>query len=835
MVMQAMGQDFKYAVRQLLREPGFCLVVVLSLALGIGANSTIFSVLNAILYRPMPYDHPERLVTIWATEKNRPDAITPPPIAESVDWQKQNHVFQEIGLTSGDDSSTLSGLGQPEPVRVKYTTANFFDLLGVKPTLGRIFLPQEMLDNSESVVISDSFWERKFHRDPNVLGKSFKVDGALATVVGVMPAGFAPFYGRPTQVWIPIDPTNPRYTARLDHWLMPVARLAPGVSLADAQAEMDVIARRLEAAYPATNRHVGKKLVPLHQQLFGWAGQMLYPLLGAVAFVLLIACVNVANLLESRTEVRRKEYALRAALGSGRQRLMQQLFVESGVLALAGGTVGILLTFAGVAIFRWLASDFPNRDSISIDLRVLAFTLFVSLCTALLFGLAPALQAARADLNLILREDSRTATVSRSWFRHLLAVSEVALAMVLLIGAGLMIHTIIELEQINPGFETRNVASVRIQVPEQGDKYLVRVPGGDMERPLPVVAAFYQDLLARVRALPGVESAGIISNLPTRGGEELFSFTILGKPAPPPEQRPDAGFVAVSPELFRALRIPLVKGRYLDEHDSPAAPWAVVINETFAHRFFPGENPLGHQLRLRYEPWPVDEDRPREIVGVVGDVRHWGLGQPAPPYVYTSYQQQSAVFPGGSVLSLLDQNLVVHTVSGLGDHAADLGAVVRKTVAGLDPDIPTTEIETMDEVLRESMGDWRFYMRILGIFAGIAVLLAVVGIYGVMSYFVNERTREIGVRVALGALPADVIVMVGKLGLKLTLLGVLIGMGLAVALTRLIRQFLVGVEPTDPWTYASVALLLIAVALVACYVPAQRAAKVDPMVALRYE
>jgi predicted permease len=833
--MKGLTQDFRYAVRQLRRDPGFLAVVVLSLALGIGANSTIFSVLNAVLYRPMPYEHPERLVVIWETEQAHPDSFQPPPIAESVDWNKQNHVFENIALVSGNNASTLSGLGEPEPVRVQYTTASYFSLLGAKPILGRIFLPEEMQDDSESVVISDSFWQSKFNRDPNVLGKSFKIDGAAATVVGVMPATFTSFYGRRNDVWIPIDPTNVRYSGRIDHWLVPVARLRPGVTLAEAQVEMDVIARRLEQAFPATNKGVGKKIVPLHQQLFGPLGEELYPLFGAVAFVLLIACVNVANLLQSRTEVRRKEYALRSALGSGRRRLIQQLFAESGLLALLGGGVGILLTLLGIALFRWLASDFPLAAGINLDASVLLFTLGVSVLTAFLFGFAPAIQASRADLNLVLREgEGRTSTAFRGWARHALAVSEVALAMVLLIGAGLMINTIVHLHQTNPGFKTSNVATVAIQVPEQGEKYLVRVPGGDMEKPLPQVGAFYQQLLATVTALPGVESAGIMSNLPTHGSE-TYSFSILGKPAPPPDRRPNAGCIEVSGDLFRTLRVPLVKGRYLDEHDNQTAPWSVLINEAFARRYFPNEDPIGRQLLLRYDPWPIDEDHPREIVGVVGDVKHWSLGQPASPFVYTSYLQQSAVFPGGSVLNLLDQQLVVRTASSLTGHEADLGHALRKAVRDLNPDIPTTEIRTMDNILAESMGDWQFYMRCLAIFAGIAVLLAMVGIYGVMSYFVNERTHEIGIRVALGALPSDVLNLVGKLGLKLTVMGIVIGIGLAAGLTRLIREFLVGVKPTDPLTYGAVSIVLVCVAVLACYVPARRATKVDPIVALRYE
>ena len=830
-MMTGVFQDIRYALRQLRRSPGFLVVVVLSLALGIGANSTIFSVLNAVLYRPMPYDHPERLVAIWETQQGHPDSIQAPPIAELNDWKMQNHVFEDIALTSDNEHSTLSGMGEAEPITVQDVTPNFFSVLGVRPVLGRVSLAEEMQDTTQTVVIGNSFWKRKFNSDPGVLGKTFTMQGVVSTVVGVMPAGFAPFYGERIDLWQPINPESSRYSERIDHWLMPVGRLKPGVTLAQAQVEMDLIARRLEHAYPATNKGVDERVVPLHQELFSWAGSELYPLFGAVAFVLLIACVNVANLLQSRTEVRRKEYALRAALGSGRRRLIQQLLAESGLLALLGGGLGIFLTLAGIVLFRKLAGQFPNAGEINVDAQVLLFTLGVSMLTAVLFGLAPAIQASRPDLNLALREgEGRTSTASRGFVRHSLAVAEVALAMVLLVGAGLMINTMLRLHRIDPGFDPKNVTTMSISLPE-GGRYLVRVPGGDMERPLPLLTAFCQRALERAATLPGVESAGLISGAPNEG----LTFSVLGHPAPPPDQRPFAVRSIVSASLFQTLKIPLRKGRCLEEHDTQSAPWAVVVNEAFVHRYFPNEDPIGQQLLLRYDPYPVEEDRPRQIVGVVGDVRHFGPGRPVPPFVYVSYLQQPATFPGGAVAPLLSQTLMLRTAPGLTNQVASSATAVKKIVAELDPDLPVTDIMTMDQVQEESMGDWRFYMNVFGIFAGIAVLLAIVGVYGVMSYFVSQRTHEIGIRIALGAFPSDVISLVGKLGLKLTLLGVAIGIGLAIALTRLISQFLVGVKPTDPVTYAVVAVGLLCVSLLACYLPARRASKVDPMVALRYE
>jgi putative ABC transport system permease protein len=827
-------QDLRFGLRMLRKNPGFVAVVVCSLALGIGANSTIFSVINALLYRPLPYHHADRLLAIWETPLGHPDERQAPPIAELLDWQKQNAVFEDIALTSGTEASILSGVSGPEPIRVQDVTPNFFSLLGAKPILGRIFVADEMQELTQTVNISYSFWKTHFNSDSNVLGKTFTNGntGTVSTVVGVMPPGFAPFYGDPVDLWQPINPASPRYSARQDHWLMPVARLKTGVTLAQAQADMDLIARRLEQAYPETNKGIGKKLVPLHEALFGWARQPFYPLLGAVAFVLLVACANVANLLQARTETRRNEYAVRASLGAGRRRLMQQLFAESGLLALLGGALGVVLSYWGIQLFRKLAGDFPSAQSIKIDARVLLFTLGISLLTAFVFGLIPAIQASNPNLNNALREGARrTSSGSRGLTRHALAVCEVALSMVLLIGAGLMISSILRLQRVDPGFDPANLLTMQIRLPE-GGKYMQRVPGGDMERASPQITAFWRELLDKISALPGIESAGAATGLPMHFSEG-YTFSILGHPAPPPDQRPRAGYTEVSPDFFRTLKIPLKKGRYLDDHDTEAAPWAVVVNETFAHRYFPNEDPIGRQLLLRYDPYPVNEEHPRQIVGIVRDIKHYGLPRPAPPFIYASYLQQPAVYPGGAIVAHLWKDLAIRIAPSA--RPQDLLAAVKKIVANLDPDQPITHVMTMDQLLDRSLEDTRFYLRLLGIFAGIAVFLAVMGIYGVMSYFVNERTRDIGIRMALGARPADVLSLVTKLGLKLALLGVIIGIALAIGLARVIANFLFGVTPTDPATYAAVAAALIAVALLACFIPARRAARVDPMVALRYE
>ena len=827
--------DVRIATRSLLKNPGFLVVVILSLALGIAANSTIFSVLDALLYRPLPYPHPEKLVVIWETESARPDRTIPPPIAELVDWQKQNHVFEDIALISFNDTASVSGLGEPRPLRVEYVTPNLFSLLGAKPIMGRVFQASEAQDRAQTVLISSEFWKRELNSDPQVLGKTFAIEGVVSTIVGVMQPRFAPFYGGRLDVWIPINAASSRYSARIDHWLTPVARMKPGVSLIQAQTEMDVVARRLEQEYPATNKGVGTKVRNLHEDLYRFAGPAVYPLFGAVAFVLLIACVNVANLLQFRTETRRKEYALRSSLGAGRRRLIQQLLTESTMLALSGGLLGIALTYVGIKLLLALAGDFPNAADVGVDGRVLLFTLGVSLFTAILFGFAPAIQASRPDLNVVLREGERkTTTSSGRLARHSLAVAEVALAMVLLVGAGLMINTIFHLQRVNAGFDVNHVLSMDLQLPE-GGKYLERVPGGDMEKTLPTVTAFYQRLVEKTGALPGVQSVALIGALPTRCCPEFYSFAILGHPAPPAENRPRAGYSEVSDGLFSTLKIPLVKGRYLDEHDTEAAPWVIVVNQAFARKFFPNEDPIGQQILLRYDPYPVDEIRPRQIVGIVGDVKHFGLGEETPPFVYAPFTQQPAVFPGGAARAHLHKALVLRTPSGPMSGEKNLAVSVKQALAEIDPNQPITNIMTMEDVLAASLGDYRFYMELLGIFAGVAVLLAAVGIYGVMSYSVSERTHEIGIRMALGAHRSDVLGLIARLWLKLTLIGVAIGVALALGVARLISSFLFGVKPTDPLTYAAVAVGLSAVALLACYLPARRAMKVDPLVALRYE
>jgi putative ABC transport system permease protein len=826
--LHSFGQDLRFAARGLRKNPGLVAIVVLSLALGIGANSTIFSVMSAIMYRPLPYGQPDRLMVIWETEQGRPDSREHPPIAEVVDWKKQSHVFEGIALTSFTESTPVAGQGEAENLRAQFVTPNFFHVLGASPALGRVFLASEAQDRTQTVLLSNSFWKVRFHSDPSVLGKAFNVSGVVSTVVGVMPPGFGSFYGD-LDMWVPIDPASARYSERKDHWLMAIGRLNPGATVNEAQVEMAVIARRLEQAYPATNKGVGTRVEPLREALYPWAGRILYPLLGAVGFVLLIACGNSANLMLSRSETRRKEFAVRASLGAGRGRLMQQLFAESALMGALGGVCGAALTLLGIQVFRVLAGDFPNIDSVGIDGRVLLFTLAVSLLTAILVGCTPALQASNPDLNLTLREgDRRTGTGSRRRTRHILAVSEIALAMVLLVGAGLMVHSISRLRQVNPGFDPHDLLTFEFDLPE-GGSYVQRVPGGDIERATPQVAAFYRQLLEKVSAIPGVTSVCIVSPM----GVFERTFSILGRPLPPVDRRPVTSYTEISPAYFRTLRIPLKKGRDLTEADRAGAPWAAVVNETFVRRYFPNEDPIGQHILLRFIN--LDETQPRQIVGVVGDIKMY-LGQTeSEPMAYASYQQQPADFRGGSVETHLAQTLMVRTASSFGHGRTGLAMAVKNAAAEIDPEQPVTEIMTMDQMLARGLSDYQSYANLLEVFASIALFLAVIGIYGSMSYFVSERTREIGIRVALGASRAGILKLINALGLKLAVIGVVIGIALAAGLTRFIAGFLFGVTATDPLTFAVVGMGLIAVAMLACYIPAYRATKVDPMVALRYE
>jgi predicted permease len=836
---ETLWQDVRYAVRILAKSPGFAAVVIFSLALGIGANTAVFSVMNAVLLHGLPYERPEELATIFSIHKLDPtsdrDTV---PLADVATWKKANHVFSDIGAVGFIDMATLAGLGEPVQVPVQTVTPNFFTLVGVQPVLGRVFRIEEAHEDTQTVVISDALWKAKFHGDAAVLGKTFRIEDVVSTVVGVMPAGFKTFgpwsAGKLVDVWQPVNPEDARYANRGGFWIVALARLKRGITLAQAQLEMDVLAQALEKAYPQQNKGVGAEVVPLYETLYKSSQDTLYPLLGAVGFILLIGCVNVANLMLSRTESRRKEYSVRASLGAGRRRLMQQLLVESGLLTLLGGLMGVLLSFWGIHLLGAMSKGLPDAENIRINGRVLLFAVGLSLLTALLFGMAPAFRASRADLQDALREgESRTATGKHRGTRYFLVVAEVALAMVLLVGAGLMINSELRMLLPSPGFDPENVLTMKVLFPGTGGKYLEKSPGKPMERISPKVTTYHQQLMEGVSALPGVESVGMITMLPPLGSGGR-TFSVVGHPAP--GERPFVGFNEVSPSYFRTMRIPLKKGRYFDERDTTNAPWVVIISETTANRYFPKEDPIGQQILLHYTFNEVDEERPRQIVGVVGEVKQVGMGG-LHPEIYESYLQQPEVYPGGSDGFHLAGTLVIRTISDVHAHEADIIAAAKQMMKQMDPDQPVTDISTMNEVLGESMKNYKNYVVVLWFLAGIAVVLAAIGVYGVLSYFVNQRTRELGIRFALGAQRGDVLLLVSKLGLTLAGTGLTIGIALALGLKGFLADhlWLFHVKATDPATFAVVGILLLCIALLACYIPARRATNVDPMTALRHE
>jgi putative ABC transport system permease protein len=830
--MDTFWQDLRYGVRMLWKNPAFTIIAVISLALGIGANTTIFSVINAVMFQPLPYKDPDRLMIIWETEKKNRGSRRMPPTANMVDWKNQSQTFEDIGMVSpGSGPSNLTGLGPAERIREQMVSPNLFSVLGINPVLGRTFVTEDVRgEDSRPVLLSYEYWTRRFDRDPKVLGLSFYVEGSARTVIGVMPPEFSIAGARDVDLWQTLNPNHSRWAKRTDQWLIAVGRLRLGLSMEQAKAEMDAIAARLEHTYPASNKDVGVRVEPM-SVAFGnrGAGSFLYPLFGAVGFVLLIACTNVANLLLARMTARQKEVAVRASLGAGRWRMVRQLLTESSLLALLSGALGAVLSIWGIDLVMALTPERGLRNvPVHIDIQVLAFAIGISVLTGLLFGLAPALSASKLDLAQALKTGA-VPRLRRSSSR-LLVVCEVALAMVLLVGAGLMISSLLRLHRVNPGFDPQNLLTMEIFL--SGPRYMRNLPD-NMKQVTPEATAFYRQVLDRIERLPGVESVGTVSQLPTRYLEDR-TFTILGKAAPQSDQRPGTGYNGVSPAYFRTMRIPLKSGRYIEERDTESSPWVAVVSESFVRLYFPNENPIGQFIVTRTEPYRVEEPKPRQIVGVVGDVK-WGLRSDAPPVVYASFRQQPDALPGGRATGHLRQNLVLRFTLGAKARQADAVTAIRKMVAEIDKDQPVYSVMPMSDLLSASVWAWQFYSQLLGAFAAAALILSALGIYGVMSYFVSQRTREIGIRMALGGDRAHVMRLVIWHGLSLTGVGLIVGALAAFALTGLIARLLYGVTRTDPLTFTIVAVLMAAVALVASYVPAWRAARVDPLIAVRQE
>ena len=808
--MSKLLQDVRYAFRLLAKNPGFTAIAILTLALGIGANTAIFSVVNGVLLRPLPFRDPSRLVLI--AEKSSFPVIST-SYENYMDWRDQSHSFESMEATRGG-AITLTGAGEPERLNVQMATAGLFPMLGINPHIGRTFLPEEdRAGGAPVVLLSSGLWQRRFGGSQDIIGKTINLDSQPYTVVGVLPSGFQIL--QPADVFLPFMPWA-RTLPDDRNWhpgIIPLARLKPGVSRAQARAEMVGITKRLEQQYPDYNTGTSADVVGLQDQIVRNSRPALLLLLGAVSFVLLIACVNVANLLLARAASRGREVAIRAALGAGRGRIVRQLLTESVLLSLAGGLLGVLMASAALGpLLKLAAGSVPQGAPIGLDPSVLAFTAGVSLFTGVLFGIMPAMRTAKLDLRKALNEGSRGATAGpgQHRLRGALVVMEIALAMLLLVGSGLLLRSFSRLQEVPPGFQPDHLLVADIPLSQTTyakpeDRY-----------------QFFDRLVERAKSLPGVRSAAAASFLPVSGGGSIIHFNITGRPPKSPHEFVAAGYRTITPNYLETLGVPLLQGRLFTQADNEKAPAVVVINATMVHTFFPNENPLGKRLQLG--ALPEQEVPTMEIVGVVGDVRP-GLGIDPQAEMYLPYRQADLVLP------VFQLSLVMRTA---GDPVLQTSAL-RSALAQIDPNQPLVKVRTMEENMATTVAQPRFRAWLIGIFAMLALVLAGVGVYGVMSYAVTQRTSEIGLRVTMGAQPQDVFHIIVGEGLRLSLLGVGIGLVTALALTRLLQSFLFGISAYDPLTFVGVSVLLTLVALAASFFPARRATRVDPLVALRYE
>jgi putative ABC transport system permease protein len=803
-MMGILLQDLRYGARTLWKKPGFTLVAVLTLALGIGANSAIFSIVNSVLLRPLPYAQPERLVSVWPKQ-----TISK---FEYLEFKNQCQSFDQLAAYSGW-SFTLTGAGAPEKIEGARTTANLFSTLGAQPFLGRTFLPGDDLpDHNHVVVLSYGLWQRSFGSDPSLVGRSITIDGESQTVVGIMPANFH-FLNQPSeqaQIWLPVslDPSGEDFKA---NYLSAIGRLKTGATSQQALAEIRAIAGRLREAYPNVYPNAfgaSAKVIPLQEHLVGEVRTALLILLGVVGLVLLIACTNVANLLLARSASRYREVAIRTALGASRRRIVRQLLTESILLGVIGGTLGLLLAVWGVDVLvASLPKDMPRLEEIGVDVRVLGFTFALSILTGLVFGSLPALRSVKVDLHHALKEGARSSTMgaARHRLRSLLVVSEIALAVLLVTSAGLLLKSFWRLRQVNPGFNSENVLAMHLSPPES-----------QYDKP-ETIRNFYEQVLGRISSSPGVLSVGAIHLEPLSGNNWNPGLKIEGRTVEAGASLPDVDWRVVTPDYFRAMDVPLVSGRFFNAEDQERAVGVALINETLARRFFAGEDPLGKRIQTAFE----GKDKWVTIVGVVGDTREQSLKAEANPQMYRPHAQ----FP------LAPMVVMVRTAMS----PQNIAAIVRGEVWAVDKEVAISDVRPLSQVVSTSISEQRFNTWLLAGFSLLALILAAVGIYGVIAYSITERTQEIGIRMALGAQASDVLRMVLGEGLKLTLLGVGLGLLCALAATRLLVSLLFGVSPTDPATLVGVSALMTVVALLACYIPARRATRVDPMVALRYE
>ena len=819
--MQTLWQDLRYGARMLVKQPGFTLIAVLTLALGIGANTAIFSVVNGVLLRPLPYHEPDRIMTVLNGEG------FPVSPANFLDVQSGSQSFARMAAAEAWGGA-LTGNDRPEQIGGLRMGEGLFELLGEQPLLGRALQAEDYQPGKDRVlVLSHKLWQRAFGGDPKIVGRQLKLSGESYDVVGVMPPQFQfpPFWATRAEMWTPLD-LRARATNRRGESLRVFARLKPGVTHDQAQTEMDAMNKRLALAYPDANTGLNLRVEPLNEKVVGNVRLALLVLSGAVGFVLLIACANVACLLLARAASRQKEAAVRVALGASRWRIVRQLLTESLMLSLGGAALGILLAVWGVDWLTTLldgnSSSFsvrlPRLNEIEIDAMALGFTLAVTLVTSVLFGLVPALAASKPDLNQTLKEGGRGAAGGRRRWRETLVVVELAMALVMLVGAGLLISSFMKLQAVDPGFDSRNVLTMDVSL------------AGASQYVGPSREAFYRQLTDRLTALPGVESASAINHLPLAGDWWGTPLAIEGRPLPPPGQDVNGIFRVSRPGYFRTMGIPLRAGRDFTERDTPGAPGVAIINETLARRHWPSEDPIGKRITLDD---PRDNARAPQwltVIGVVKDVKQNSWTDAPANEVYVPFQMSRGFF-AGTTQRFASMTLVIRTSV----EARTLAATARETVLSLDRNLPVSSVTTMEQVIADTLWQQRFNLRLIGLFAALALALAAVGLYGVMAYSVAQRSHEVGLRMALGAQRADVLKLIVGQGMKLALAGVALGLVASAALTRLMTRLLFEVSATDFMTYAMVALLLTAVALLACWIPAQRATKVDPMIALRCE
>jgi predicted permease len=818
--MAGVFQDLRYALRMLRKNRGSTLIALVALALGIGANTAIFSVVRAVLLAPLPYRDPDDIVTLL---RNSTGPATP---ADFLDWRAQARSFETMAAAEAW-SGNLTGRERPEQITGLHFSQGMFHLLGVQPSLGRTFVPDDFVEDKDHVVVlSDRLWQRRFNRDRGVLGEKLILDGEPYTVVGIMPPQFrfAPFWITQAEMWAPFSLAK-RANDRSGSSLRPFARLKPNVTRAQAQAETDAICTRLEKAYPDTNTGVRVRVDALHDQVVGNVRPALLIMLGAVGFVLLIACANVANLQLARAAARRKEIAIRAALGAGRKRIVRQVLTESLVLALTGGALGLLLAVWGVDWLRTVAEagpaasrfKIPRAEEIGMNSAVLGFSLAVSIVSGVIFGLFPALQVSRGDLNEPLKESGRSATLAASGtrLRGVLVIAEVAISVVLLIGAGLLVRSFARLQAFDPGLNPHRLLTMTVSLAGHAE-YV----GARRE-------AIYRQILDEVKALPGVQSASMINHLPIGGDMFGEGLAIEGLPLPPPGQEPDGIYRVARPGYFATMGIPLLAGRDFTDHDNEKAPDVVIVNEKLARSVWPHESAIGKRLTTDD---PRKNPNWRTVIGVVRNVVQWQWAREADNEFYFPFLQDKTYMESPKSFAAY-MTLVIRTKT---DPLA-MSNAVQNTVWSINKDLPLSEIQAMDQVIAGSVWQQRLNLLLVGLFAVVAVVLAAVGIYGVMAYSVTQRTHEIGIRMALGASRREVRGMVVREAMALAVIGGAIGLGGAFALTRVLADLLYQVKPTDPEIFTAVPLLFGAIAFLASYLPARRATNVDPMLALRWE